>query len=168
MWPLKSTNINTFSYKQIETNFFHQISTFDFRLSESFKSYSIFSVSVSSHAFSQGSSLSQQEHWLKGAIQAWFPAVALIVWASVLLTVAFNQLDDCLRSRCFVCHNGDPFILLVFPPESIWLWQTRATHFIIVPNYYLMVGVDNYFIKCPLCWWKPIRFRLIFYEHMPS
>ena len=44
---------------------------------------------------------------------------------------------------------------LFFTPQSIWLWQTRTTHvhFIIVPDYHLIVGTAN----CPLCSWKSIR-----------
>ena len=34
---------------------------------------------------------------------------------------------------------------LFFTPQSIWLWQTRTTHvhFIIVPDYHLIVGTAN-------------------------
>ena len=114
----------------------------------------------------QGSSLAVTARAEVGAIQAWFPAVASIVWESVLLTPALDQLDDCFRSRCFFCHNGDPFILPFLPSEFIWLWQTRTAHFIIVLSYHLIVGAENCFIKCSLCWWNPIWFRLIFSEHI--
>ena len=65
----------------------------------------------------------------------------------------------------FVITGIHGFILPFLPSESTWLWQTiRTTHFIIVPNYHLIGGAENCFIKCSLCWWKPNRFRLIFFS----
>ena len=74
-----------------------------------------------------------------GVVQAWFPAVASIVWASVLSQPHLTDRTISSGAGASSVITGIHLSSLSLI-ESIWPWQTRTAHFIVVPNYHFDSG----------------------------
>ena len=73
-------------------------------------------------------------------------------------TAALDKWDDFYRSRCFLCHKGDPFILTFLPSNPSGCGKLGQHTSSLYQTIILIVGAENCFIKRPFVWWKPIRF----------
>ena len=159
MWPLKSTNINTFSHWQIEIHIFQQILTlWSFYTSLSGPSSSIFwSISIFTCIFA--GIITVKARTEVGVIQAWFPAVASIVWTSVLSLLH-------LSNWTISSAAGASFVIMGIHLSSLFSHQIHLA----VTNYHFDSGHGELLPKLPFVWWKPIQFAWFFSEHtcLPS
>ena len=162
MWPLKSAKINTFSQKQIESHIFQHISTSRILIStrhcQSPRTQLLVYNYLDRHF--------HRDHYCLSKNRGRSHLSLILRQCNRLFEHRFFWQPHLTNWTIALVIIGIHLSTLFFTPQSIWLWQTRTTHvhFIIVPDYHLIVGTAN----CPLCSWKSIRLRLIFSKHVPS